>query len=65
VWYCAKWGVVADRQVADLSYKLTVLGNACLDRRNGAQRVLLEEVFTVQAKVLRGQEWVRDIRGVD
>jgi nicotinamidase-related amidase len=44
-------------QAVDRDYKVTVLGDACLDRKKGVQAMLVEEVFAVQARVLRCEEW--------
>src|SRR5215470_5787042 len=45
------------RQAADLDYRLTVLGDGCLDADPGVHQVLLGKVFPRQAEVTSVAEW--------
>jgi nicotinamidase-related amidase len=49
------------RQAADLDYDITVVEDLCLDRDEEVHRVLVEKVFPRQARVIKSEEWVKDI----
>lgn len=49
------------RQAADLDYKLTVLGDLCLDTDDETHRVLVEKIFPRQANVLSAEQWIHEI----
>ncbi|HET8664052.1 MAG TPA: isochorismatase family cysteine hydrolase [Nocardioides sp.] len=46
------------REAADRDYRLTVLGDACVDADPEVHRVLTEKVFPRQADVITADEWV-------
>lgn len=46
------------RQAADLDYRLTVLRDLCMDRDPGVHDVLMDRVFSRQARVVVSDEWV-------
>jgi nicotinamidase-related amidase len=46
------------REAADRDYRLTVLGDACVDADPEVHRVLTEKVFPRQADVITVDEWV-------
>lgn len=46
------------RWAADLDYRLTVIGDACLDHDDEVHRVLTEKVFPVQADVIDCESWL-------
>jgi len=45
------------REAADKDFQLSVLSDACLDSAPEVHRVLLEKLFTRQAKVMTVAEW--------
>lgn len=49
------------RQAADLDYRLTVLGDACLDPDEEVHRVLTEKVFPRQAEVMSVADWTSSL----
>jgi nicotinamidase-related amidase len=50
------------RQAADLDYRLTVLGDGCLDADPEVHRVLTEKVFPIQADVVTVDDWVTSVK---
>jgi nicotinamidase-related amidase len=48
------------RTAADLDFDLTVLSDCCADRDPEVHKVLTEKVFTMQARVITGAEWISD-----
>jgi nicotinamidase-related amidase len=51
------------RQAADMDFRLTVLSDLCMDNKPEAHRVLLEQVFPRQGRVVKAAEWVAEVRG--
>jgi nicotinamidase-related amidase len=49
------------RQAADLDYSLTILGDLCWDPKAEVHKVLLEQVFPRQARVVGADEWVEEL----
>ncbi|GAQ43960.1 hypothetical protein ABZX51_009781 [Aspergillus tubingensis] len=49
------------RAAADLDYSVTVLEDGCMDRDLEVHRVLMEKVFTRQARVVSSKEWVNEV----
>jgi nicotinamidase-related amidase len=49
------------RQAADMDFGLTVLADLCVDNKPEAHRVLLEQVFPRQGRVMQTGEWVDEI----
>ena len=50
------------RQAADLDYRLTVLGDGCLDADPEVHQVLLGKLFPRQAEVTSVAEWAAGLR---
>jgi nicotinamidase-related amidase len=48
------------RMAADMDFGLTVLGDMCVDRKEDVHRVLVEQVFVKQARVVRGEDWIEE-----
>lgn len=48
-------------QAVDRDYRVTVLGDACLDRKREVHRVLVEEVFALQVRILECEQWVSSL----
>jgi nicotinamidase-related amidase len=54
------------RMAADMDFGLTVLGDMCVDRKDDVHKVLVEQVFVRQARVMRGDEWIEEVaKGVE
>jgi nicotinamidase-related amidase len=49
------------RHASDMDYKVTVLEDLCLDRDPEVHKVLMEKVFTSQAKVQSSEEWIASL----
>jgi nicotinamidase-related amidase len=49
------------RAAADLDFGLTVLGDLCLDPDEELHRMLVEKVFSRQAKVVGTKEWIAEV----
>jgi nicotinamidase-related amidase len=49
------------RMAADMDFGLTVLGDMCVDRKDDVHRVLIEQIFVKQARVMRGEEWIEEV----
>ncbi|MEH3153894.1 MAG: cysteine hydrolase [Gordonia paraffinivorans] len=49
------------RQAADLDHRITVLADACADRRHDVHELLLEAVFPSQAAVTTTADWVASL----
>jgi nicotinamidase-related amidase len=50
------------RQAADLDFKLTVLGDGCVDGDPEVHRVLMDKVFPRQSEVMSAHEWIEQLR---
>jgi hypothetical protein len=37
------------------------LGDMCVDRKDDVHRVLIEQIFVKQARVMRGEEWIEEV----
>jgi nicotinamidase-related amidase len=49
------------RQAADMDLGLTMLADLCMDNKPEVHRVLLEQVFPRQGRVVQAGEWVSEI----
>lgn len=49
------------RQAADLDHRITVLSDACTDRRQDVHDLLMEAVFPNQATVMPTADWVASL----
>lgn len=49
------------RQAADLDFKLTVIGDLCLDTDVELHQVLVDKIFTRQARTLSVEQWIQDL----
>lgn len=44
-----------------MDYRLIVLSDKCLDRKEEVRRVLVEDVFKMQTRVLSSEAWMKEI----
>jgi nicotinamidase-related amidase len=51
------------RQAADMDFELTVLEDLCVDNKPEAHRVLLEQIFPRQGRVVDASEWISEFCG--
>ncbi|KAF2093073.1 isochorismatase family protein [Rhizodiscina lignyota] len=49
------------RQAADLDFSLTVIGDLCLDLDAEVHKVLVEKIFSRQARTLSTEEWIQGL----
>lgn len=50
------------RQAADLDYALTVLEDLSLDSKPEVHRMLMEDIFPRQARVVGSEQWVEELK---
>ncbi|KAJ9485688.1 hypothetical protein VN97_g7651 [Penicillium thymicola] len=53
------------RQAMDMDYRVTVLGDCCMDRDEELHRVLMEKVFARKTDVVSAKEWTEKVSIVE